>query len=99
MMEAMLSVYLGTALARSNPSQADRAEQFAERGIEIAGSLKVRTVEAQMHLSLGELYVNVGQTEKALSSLKKARQMCREIGLEYYLAKTEKAMEKLEARG
>jgi len=32
------------------------------------------------HLNLGETYVIAGQKEKALASLKKAHQMCQEMG-------------------
>jgi hypothetical protein len=47
------------------------------------------------HLCLGETYAIAGHKEKALASLKKAHEMCHEMGEDYYLARTEKALEKL----
>ena len=56
------------------------------------------TSEAWGHLGLGETYSIAGQAEKALDSLSKAREMGREMGMDYYLARTEKALEKPKAQ-
>ena len=49
-------------------------------------------------VTLGETYAIAEQKEKALASLKRARQMCQEMGMDYWLARTEKALEKLKAQ-
>ena len=43
------------------------------------------------------LAASLGQKQKALASLKKARQMCQEMGMDYFLARTEKGLEGLES--
>jgi hypothetical protein len=48
---------------------------------------------------MGELYVDAGEKEKALTSLRKALKMYQEMGITgYWLARTEKALEKLKAQ-
>jgi tetratricopeptide (TPR) repeat protein len=86
---------LGRVLGEEGISQVGAAEQSILGGMRIAEDLKLKPIQAIGHLNLGETYALVGQTEKALSSLKKAREMCREMGMDYYLVRTEKALEGL----
>jgi hypothetical protein len=62
----------------------------------MAEDLRIRPFQAYGHLYLGETYAIVGQKEKALASLKKAREMGQDMGMDYWLARTEKALEKLQ---
>ena len=55
--------------------------------------LKVKPYAAQGHLALGELYADMGQKEKALGALKKAQSMFREMDMDYWLRKTQNALE------
>jgi hypothetical protein len=48
-------------------------------------------------LYLGELYADTGQMERALETLKKAEAEFRRMGMDYWLARTQKVLEKLEA--
>ena len=95
--EGILSVYLGGALAKENPSQAVRGEEYILQGIKILDELKLRPICAQGYLSLGELYADTGQTEKALENLNKAEAMFQEMGMEYHLRRTRVALENLQA--
>ena len=94
-LECTLSVALGTTLAKANPSQVGRGEEHVLRGIKIAHALKVRLAEAEGYLGLGELYADAGWREKALKAFRKAKRMFKAMGMDYYVVRTEKALEKL----
>ncbi len=47
------------------------------------------------YLFLGELYLDTGQKEKALENLKKAGGMFKEMGMDYWLAKTDEVLKRL----
>ena len=57
--------------------------------------LKVKPYQAEGYLYLGELYADTGQKEKALETLNKAEGMFRQMGMDYWVARTEKVLEKL----
>jgi len=93
--ESIATMRLGRILAEADPSQAAAAEQMILQGMKITDELKIRPLQAYGHLALGETYALAGQKEKALASLNKARQMHEEMGMDYWLTRTEKALEKL----
>jgi len=93
--EGIVKIHLGRILVQEDPSQAAEAVQMILQGIEILEESKMRPYQVHGHLNLGETYAIAGQKDKALASLKKAREMCQEMGMDYYLARTEKALEKL----
>jgi hypothetical protein len=47
------------------------------------------------YLFLGEVYVDTGQKDKALETLKKAEGMFKEMGMDYWLVKTQDALKGL----
>jgi hypothetical protein len=47
------------------------------------------------YLFLGELYADTGQHDKAVESLKNAGGMFREMGMDYWLAKTDEVLKRL----
>ena len=59
----------------------------------------IRSVKALGHWCLGETYLIAGAKEAARLNLEKARQMCQEMGMGYYLARTQEALEKLKGSG
>ena len=65
------------------------------KGIKIFDELKMKPSCALGYFSLGELYVNAGQKEKALENLKKAETMFQEMGMDYWVAMTKELLEKL----
>ena len=71
------------------PLQTHKAEASILKGIEVLQGLKLRPYYAQGYLWLGELYLNTGENEKAMENLKKAEGMFREMGVDYWLARTE----------
>lgn len=94
--EALARVHLGRVMAEADASQAAAAEQEILDGLKTLEDRQYRPWQATAHLLLGETYAIAGQREKALASLEKARQMCREMAMDYYLARAEKALAKLE---
>jgi class 3 adenylate cyclase/tetratricopeptide (TPR) repeat protein len=95
--EGWLSCLLGRALSKADPSQAAHGEEHILQGIKMLEELKLKPSQAEGYLFLGELYVDLGQKERALESLKKAQGMFQEMGMDYYLLGTQKALEKLQS--
>jgi tetratricopeptide (TPR) repeat protein len=96
--EGMVKIFLGRLVIEEDASQLAAAEQSIIEGMKMVEDLKIRPPQAWGHLFLGETYDIAGKKRKALASLKKARQMCQEMGMDYWLARTEKALEKLKAQ-
>ena len=86
---------LGRVLVEADTSQAAAGVQSILDGMRMLEDLHIKPLQAQGYLYLGETYVFTGQRDKALASLKKAREMCQEMGMDYWLARTDKALEKL----
>jgi len=86
---------LGRISGKTDPSQNNKARECILRGIKILEELKLKPLYAQGYLFLGELYVDGGQKEKALQNLKRAEVMFREMKMDYWLAKTQGALEGL----
>jgi class 3 adenylate cyclase/tetratricopeptide (TPR) repeat protein len=90
--EGQARVCLGRLLIEEDASRAGAAEQTILEGLKMAEDLQLRPFQALGHLFLGEAYAIAGQKEQALASLNKARLMCQKMGMDYYLARTEKAL-------
>ncbi len=93
--EADARISLGRLIVDEDTSRAAEAEQAILEGLRIVEDLRIKPIQARGHVLLGETYAIAGQNKKALATLNKARQMCQEMGMDYYLARTEKALEKL----
>jgi class 3 adenylate cyclase/tetratricopeptide (TPR) repeat protein len=88
---------LGRILAKADPSQSDKAEKHTLQGIKILDELRLKPLSAQAYLYLGELYADTGHDKKALETLKKAEGMFQEMGMDYWLAKTQSVLERLQS--
>jgi class 3 adenylate cyclase/tetratricopeptide (TPR) repeat protein len=93
--EGMLWMLFGRILVNTEPLQIDRAEECILKGMEILLELKIKAFYSQGYLILGELYLDVGQQEKAKNSLKRAESMFQEMGTDYWLVRTMEVMERL----
>jgi len=93
--EGQARMCLGRLRVEEDSSRHTVAEQTILEGLKIEEDLQLRPLQAWGHVFLGETYAIAGQKAKALSSLNKAHQMCQEMGMDYWLARTEKALEKL----
>jgi len=88
-------IQLGRTIGKMDKSQMDQAEGLIQKGITILDELGVKPWFSMGHLFLAELYTDAGQRLEALESLKKAESMFREMGMDYWLAKTRKVLAEL----
>jgi len=96
--EGMARVLLGSILGKTDPLQRDKAEQYILEGIAILDEMKLKPWSATGYLSLGELYADMGQKKKALETLKKAEGMMQEMGMDYWLRRTQGVLERVQGK-
>jgi len=94
--EGMSRATLGRILGKADRSQYDEAEEYVLQGINILEELKLKPGYVQGYLFLGELYADTGQREKALENLKKAEGMFQEMGMDYWLRRTQEVLSRLQ---
>ena len=87
---------LGRTLGKIDKSQLAQGEQYISRGMKILDEMKARISYLQGYLFLGQLYADVGKREKAVESLKKAETEFSEMGMDYWLRRTQEVLEKLQ---
>jgi tetratricopeptide (TPR) repeat protein len=93
--EGNSKIWLGRILGKTDPNQFDRAEESILKGINILEKLRLKPHSSQGYLYLGEFYTDIGQKEKAKENLKKAERMFQEMGMDYWLAKTQEVLNRL----
>ena len=93
--EAYSSLVLARAMIKTDINEFDKAEKFILKGIQIYERLKCRPMSSFHHFLLGELYANIGWKESALNKLKKAESSFQEMGMDYWLAKTQEVLGRL----
>jgi tetratricopeptide (TPR) repeat protein len=86
---------LGRISGKADISHGVKAEGYILKGIKILEELRVKPWASQGYLFLGELYADTGQKEKALEHLKKAEDMFQEMGVDYWLTKTQEVLGRL----
>jgi tetratricopeptide (TPR) repeat protein len=96
--EGTLSMLLGAALAKADPLRAGRGEELILDGIKILDDLKIRPFSARSNLHLGQFYADTGRRQEAPEALNNAHDAFREMGMDYWLARTQKALERLNAQ-
>ncbi|GAF90894.1 unnamed protein product, partial [marine sediment metagenome] len=94
--EADSRISLGRVLGKMGKSEGVKAEKSILRGIKILDELKLRPSSSLGYLFLGELYADTGKKEKALETLKKAEGAFREMGMDYWLRRTQEVLERVE---
>ena len=93
--EGMALIYLGRTLGKLDAINIKQAEAHIRQGIHMQEEMKHRPSAAVGYLYLGELYTDAGRKKEALELLSKAKVMFREMGMDYWLARTGNALEKL----
>jgi predicted ATPase/class 3 adenylate cyclase len=91
--EAASLIWLGRILKKANPSRIDKAKECIFEGITICDDLRIKPFYSMGHLFLGELYSGADQREKAVESLNKAEGIFQEIGMGYWLTKTQEVLD------
>jgi class 3 adenylate cyclase/tetratricopeptide (TPR) repeat protein len=94
-LEALSWVFLGCIMARTETAKTHKAEDYILQGMNILHELKFKPWYARGQLILGEVYANAGEKEKALENLEKAEAMFHEMGMDYWLGKSQEALKRL----
>jgi tetratricopeptide (TPR) repeat protein len=93
--EGFSKIWLGRILGKGEKSPAGRSEEYILHGIEILDELKLKPWLAQGRLFLGEFYGGIDKKDKALENLKKAEEMFQDMGMDYWLPRTEEILGRL----
>jgi tetratricopeptide (TPR) repeat protein len=83
-------IMLATITAKQDKSQSSKMEGHILQGIKTLDSHHVK-----LYSSIGELYTEAGQTEKARQILTLAEGMFQEMGMDYWQRRTQEVLEKL----
>jgi class 3 adenylate cyclase/tetratricopeptide (TPR) repeat protein len=92
--EGFVWILLGRIAGKADHSQVDKAHEFFLQGIKILDDLKLRALYAPGYYYLGELYADAGQKDKSVETFKTAEKLFREMGMDYWLEKTQKVLKK-----
>jgi tetratricopeptide (TPR) repeat protein len=95
--EGSSRILMGRVLCKANPSQSGKAEEFIQQGVKLLDKLKLKPLSSQGYLALGELYNDIGQRERAFENLNKAERIFQEMGMDYWLSRTESELERLQS--
>jgi len=90
--EAVSLWQLGMVGWVSNKIEIDEAEQNIRQGIRILNELEMKAFEMMGYLYLGELFTYANEREKALEILKTAEKAFQEMGMDYWLSRTQKVL-------
>jgi tetratricopeptide (TPR) repeat protein len=91
-MEGWARIWLGRTMGKANTSRAKEAERSILWGINICNELELKPYAAQGYHCLGQHFVDKCLEQQALTNLKKAEAMFREMGMDYWLGKTQKVL-------
>jgi len=90
-----LELLLGKILVAADPTQIDEAEKLILDGIKIANNFGYKYQHSLGRFSLGEVYADTGQRENAFENLKMAEEMFNDMGLDYWIGKTQEVLGRL----
>jgi tetratricopeptide (TPR) repeat protein len=93
--EGFVWIQLGRICGKSKNSHIGEPVEYILRGIRILDELDLKPLYAPGYLHLSELYADMGQKDRAMENLKKAEKMFREMGMSYWLAKTQEVVGRL----
>jgi len=86
--EAAAYLHLGKAKGKTDPSSMGEAEDLILKGTKIWDDFKAMNVVNKGILALSELYVSTGRTKEALEKLTTVEAAFKEMGMDYFLART-----------
>ena len=86
---------MGRIIGKTSMSQPEEAEQWILHGIGMLDERQSKPDSATGYLRLGELHADHGQKTKALQNLKKAESMFQDMGMDYWLGKTQEVLARL----
>jgi len=83
-------------LAKADPGQIEAAKGQIRQGICLLEELGMLPYSGWGYLCLGEVYAESGRKEEAMTNLKKAETMFREMGMDYWLGQAQEALTRLQ---
>ena len=93
--EAISKTWLGRIFGRDKRSEVSKVTPHIYEGIKILDELRLKPFSAQGYLFLGELHADKVQKDIAVENLKKAERMFKEMGMDYWLAKTQEIQDRV----
>jgi tetratricopeptide (TPR) repeat protein len=97
--EAWARRLLGEVASHQDPPNIKEAEGQYRQAIGVAEELGMRPLIARCHFGLGQLYRRGGRAEQAQPHLSTARTMFREMGMRFWLERTEAETKEPAGRG
>jgi predicted ATPase/class 3 adenylate cyclase len=91
--EGLSKILIGKILGSKNKGKYKEGERFILEGCQILKELSARPAVAQSLLDLGELYINSGELDKAVTHLETAKSMFEEMEMDYWSAKVDHFLE------
>jgi class 3 adenylate cyclase/tetratricopeptide (TPR) repeat protein/ribosomal protein L40E len=88
-------IWLGRLTGIADSPNKNEAIEYIQRGLKILRALQTKPDVSIAYLFLGEIFWSLGLADKASSFLKKAAEMFEEMGMEYWLDKTQEILEQL----
>ena len=88
-------IWLGRMTGIADSHKKNEALEYIQRGLKILRALQTKPDISIACLFLGEIYWSLGPVDKASNFLKKAAEMFEEMGMDYWLDKTQEILEQL----
>jgi len=89
------NIHMGNLIGKNDPLEKQNAINHIKKGIETLKTLGARPYYAIGYLYLGEIYLDTYESEKAVENLKLAEGMFQEMGIDFWLNKTQKLLAEL----
>ncbi len=95
--EGISKILLGTILGKTAASWSSDVEQYFLEGIDILNNLQLKPYISRGYMSMGEYFIEMGFKEKGLQFLKKAEAEFKDMGMDYWLRRTQEALESVQS--
>jgi tetratricopeptide (TPR) repeat protein len=89
-------ILLGRIVGKTERSDWAKAEESILQGIQIIEELNLILLRSRGYFFLGELYADAGQDKKAIKTLKEAEAAFQEMGMDYWLHRTQEVLVRVE---
>jgi tetratricopeptide (TPR) repeat protein len=86
----------GRVVGKTERSDWAKAEESILQGIQIIEELNLILLRSRGYFFLGELYADAGQDKKAIKTLKEAEAAFQEMGMDYWLHRTQEVLVRVE---
>ena len=93
--EGLALAGLGRVFGKRQPRRAEQAEEYFVTGLAILQDLKMKPLYSQGRMFLGEFFLDTGQKEKAMENLKETETMFQGMGMDYWLDRARKLLERI----